>query len=238
MITMKEAAAAYNKRYYGSKGVETLYKINGNFTNKKAFNESVELTATLHDMGHLISSGVLNVKATNFDDSFKIFEDTIGVERLVGAKAELLQHIYNKAFGIWDANKGKDLFSERNSGQVFDIMKQDTLEYFKHNTVPLMQEMIGNVKTDGSYSHIPKLDSLIASYKDMTNPKLEDFFSDEDIKFHTEKAGKFYQRLEQTHPECFVDGKIEYENMMNLDVRECCINNLSAVEVNKLRGGG
>ena len=212
MITMREAAKIYNKHYYGGKGEQTL----------KRLNDRLEYTPEEHDSFHLAAIGGGNMKG-DINYNFDYLDKNGFVARNAGIKAELLQFMYQ-----------------------FPFVQRDTIETYLSDTLfPNIFKYIHEFKNKGEdtkYSHIPELHELIASYKKIENLdkcKVIDFLDLEEFAFHWRKSQELHAKIAHNHPEC-IDANGHYipSKILDLDVKEFCIDNFTEVEKLKLPSRG
>jgi|GEM_PF-4764296 len=219
MVTMRDAVKAYDQHYYGGKGMDILYDLTGVRIRNPQW----------HDVFHVIVSGIQNMDEKDGDlkRRFEILDESGLTYKNVGVKAELLQHIYLLTFD--DSSKSDNLYLD---------------EYLEGSVASIFDRYIDKVdygESKKNYSHIPQLNSLITSYKniDFNHCRVSDFISDVELKFHIEKAKQLHDRLAEKHPDWFNgDGRFFIEKMLDADLNEFRIDNFTAVEKGLLRDAG
>lgn len=216
MVTMKEATIAYDEHYYAGKGMEIAKDIDAEVSNP-----------IIHDMFHIIASGVPFIaREGNIKQTFQFMESNGLIERLAGIKAELLEELYLYTFSQCDKNLNVS-FSE--------MKKQlDAQCYFVSSKMNIYtNERDTQRKT---YSNIEELQDLLKSYKTFDTSRLENFLTDEEIQFHMDKAIELYGKLKSLDPDCELgNGKMDYDYLLNMDIRKFAINNFTPIELAKLR---
>lgn len=211
MTTLGEFSEAYHQHYYKGKGVEVGKKIGLGLNDQKK-----------HDFWHVLASGVFNSSGKTPEEKFVEFEYYGHIDRIIGAKAEGIQKIYRFVF--------EDLVNNR------DIKKNDKLsedwlcDDYCFPILGAMLKRIDNVdkenKEDGTnklYSDVPAVHELFKQYKQLDlQRKVGGFIriNSEELNGYIDDAIKLYNLINEKHPECFVDCKINYDELMAIDSDE------------------
>lgn len=209
MITIHDLVEAYNRRYYGSDGLNIFRATNTN-ADKKISEKGIVLA--FHDCCHVLASGAANLNLEENVDAasyLKFLDDNGLVDRNVGIKAELLQEIYRRV-SLWSESP------------TLPEIKED----FNHNLVPEFKAYLEQ-HPSGRLSHIPALHTLLDGYRDKIDSTdfFEKIISADEIRFHIQKAAELGAHLRSKHPECFNGKKPIFEKILSLDAKEIAIDN-------------
>lgn len=216
MITMSDAVDIYRIHYYGNNSEKETKYLNASLNN-----------TPIHDMFHIISSGILNLNNPEIKDSLEYFEKRGLVNKLIGAKAEIIQKIYSDILNDLDENIPIDIESYKNKilpnyfTKIMQTMKNHITEIDGQNTYFNFQ---GDEKKQ--YSHIPAVSKLFEYYKNNKPMKLNDSISENEIEFHIDRASELYSKIKEKHPECFYNGNLQYDKLLDLNVKDLAVDNL------------
>lgn len=236
MVTMREAVDAYEQRYFSGKGKELADRTNVILSKNDL---------SFHDMFHIMASGVIPMISGDLVGGFRRLEDVGAVDNIVGIKSEFLEAIYLKVFIRLDGFE-KISFNEIKASIYNDAFKTVI------NSINKQLQEIENSQSDNNgikYSNIHAVNNLFDSYNnhrevvDLLGVKtkkfceyisINTFISDEEIESHIKSAEKLYNKLKNTHPECFLTGMDE-EKLLDLDIKCFQVDNFTATEKEKLQ---
>ncbi|MEZ5690034.1 MAG: hypothetical protein R3D71_00020 [Rickettsiales bacterium] len=235
MVTMREAVAAYEKRYYDGKGGEI------------ASNSGIKVEDyQIHDMYHLIASGALKISDNHeVVSGIRKLENSDLVDRAMGVKAEILSAIYLKVFEDIMVDQNRSFQRLKNSDFIkeqFDIakssidlqMKDSELNYKQSYKIDYHDNKFVNKLYESYNEYRGKVNSSSNVRKFKADININDFISDEEIEFHRDKAENLFYSLRQGHPEFFINS-VNEGALLDLDIKEFTIDNFMATEKEKLK---